>query len=750
MDLNRFHVHPEFLVVYQGHACLIADLHGAIRQGLAGLYFRNTRFLSQMNCKVDGKDPTFISANVVNSYSMIAYYFAPSPAGAAAGPEPQKPDSGGEIVHKAIEIQVNRFLGGGLHQDVYVTNHALSPAHVELSWELAADFADQSEVQQGERQQQAPVEQSWSGSEGGGALTFYYRHPELRHRTQVRFTAAARPEMRAGAVSIPLLLEPQRPVHIGIDVMPIFRNEVVEPAYGGDAFHAPMTKFDRARQRWEADRARLSTSNRTVQDAWERAAADLGSLPLFEGRGAEMYTPAAGIPMYQALFGRDTLIAAWQASLLNPLMLRGVLETMAKWQADSDDPARDAQPGKILHQHQESPLALLGQNPFLAYYGDYAAPGMFLVALASDFAITGDVNFVRHMQDKALKTLAWMDQYGDRDGDGFYEYQTLAGDQGIKNQGWKDSAQAILYPDGRMVENPLAVADVQALYYAAKQLIGLTFLAIGEDRRGSDLLQQAEALKQRFNQAFWMPKERYFALALDKNKKQVKTIAADAGHCLAYGIAEADKAAALVERLMAPELFSGWGIRTLSRDHPAYNPFAYHLGDVWPWPSALIGFGMRRYGFTEAFHRLAKGLFDATELFAWNRLPEALGGHARDARHPHPGIYPSSNSPQAWSASAVISLVQTMLGLVPLAPLKTLLIAPELPEWLPDLTLAGIRVGDGRVSLRFWRASSGRTEHEVLAATGDIAVHRAEIGRTERGADGLAAMARSAIRQRAG
>ncbi|HJU16503.1 MAG TPA: glycogen debranching N-terminal domain-containing protein [Stellaceae bacterium] len=742
MDLNRFKTHPEFLIIYRGHSSLVTDIRGSIGQGLEGLYFRKTRFLSKMRCNVEGKEPKFISANGTDSYSMIGYYFSALPSGT---PESPKSGSGGEIAERAIELQVNRFIGGGLHQDVLVTNHALSPAHIRLSWELAADFADQSEVEGGKRQQQAPVEQDWTHHEGRGTLTFRYRHPDLPHGTQLRFTAPGALEGSEGIVSILLVLEPQRPVRIGIDVVPLFLGEAVEPVYGCDGVRARTTKFDRARERWDAERVRLVTSNRTVQEAWERAADDLGSLPLFDGDGPEMYTPAAGIPIYQALFGRDALIAAWQASLLNPLMLRGVLETTAKWQADADDPQHDAQPGKIIHQHQESPLSLLGKNPFRAYYGDYVAPGMFLVALATDFAITGERDFVRHMQDKALKTLAWIDRYGDRDGDGFYEYETLAGDQGIKNQGWKDSAQAILYPDGRIVENPLAVADVQGLFYAAKHLMGLTFLAIGEDRRGSELLQQAEALKERFNRVFWMPEERFFALALDRDKKPVKTIAADAGHCLAHGIVASDKAAALAERLMAPDMFSGWGIRTLSSAHPAYNPFAYHLGSVWPWPTALIGFGLRRYGFGEAFHRLAKGLFEASELFAWNRLPEALGGQARDAQHPHPGLYPSSNSPQAWSASAVISLVQTMLGLAPLAPLNTLLIAPDLPEWLPDLTLEGIRVGGGRVSLGFLRNSSGRTEHEVLSATGGIAVERRDIGEAGQGEDALAAAVRSLI-----
>src|SRR6185437_2285881 len=456
----------------------------------------------------------------------------------------------------------------------------------------------------------------------------------------------------------------------------------------------------------------------------DRAAADLASLHLLEGEGPERFTPAAGIPNYIGLFGRDTLMASWQSALLNPATLRGTLRLVARLNAEQRDDRYDAQPGKVVHQRQFGPLATLGLTPFLHYYGDYSAPGLFLLGIATDFAHTGDRDFFLGMRDKALATLEWMDRDGDIDGDGFYEYRTLAGDAGIKNQGWKDSGQAILHEDGRMVPDPIAVCEIQGLYYAAKQAMALAFAGIGEHATAAELVSQAEALKQRFNDRFWLPEQRFLALALDPDKRAVASIASNAGTALAYGIVDDDKAAAVAERLMAPDMFSGWGIRTLSSGHPAYHPLAYHLGTVWPFANAVTGHGLKRYGFDAALHRLAKGLFDASEVFHLGRLPEVFGGHARDRRHPHPGIYPGACTPQAWSASAVIFLVHAMLGITPLAQAGTLIVDPALPDWLPEVTLEGIRVGPARVDLRFRRDASGGTDHEILVLSGELRVWR--------------------------
>jgi glycogen debranching enzyme len=519
-------------------------------------------------------------------------------------------------------------------------------------------------------------------------------------------------------------------VSFSVDVVPVFSGERVALQYGRDAFgNAPIDMpFDGG--------VRMTAGNQQVQRAWDRTASDLASLALLEGVGEERLTPAAGVPNYLALFGRDVLVTGLQASLLAPAMLRGSLRHIAQWNATEYDERFDKEPGRVIHQRQLGPLSLLEKNPLLHYYGDYSAPGLFLIDMAWDLALTGDKEFFLSMRDKMLATLEWMDRDGDSDGDGFYEYATKAGAWGEKNQGWKDSREAILYEDGRLVEDPIALVEIQGCYYAAKQLLGLAFALLGDERRGADLLAEAERLKRRFNEKFWMPEERYFALALDPAKNLVRTVAADPGQCLAYGIIDDDKAEAVAKRLMMPDLFSGWGIRTLSDRHPAFNPFAYHLGSVWPAANSIIGFGLKRYGFNEQLHCLAKAMFDASELFDFDRLPEVFGGQPRDRRHPHPGIYPDANSPQAWSAGAVVLLIHAMLGLIPVAPRQTLIVAPDLPEWLPALSLSNIRVGNARVSLRFWRDTVGSTQHEVVERQGELRIHRALARNT--GVDGFA------------
>jgi glycogen debranching enzyme len=713
-DLNRLRPMPSHLVLHRGHAVAVADRAGSIAAGIEGFYYRQTRFLCKMRFCVNKRPPRNVCAVAVNHASSIAYYLAPSPAGDEGGPEPGREGSGGEIVQHGIEIQVNRSLGEVLHHDVYVTNHALAAATMVICWEFDADFADRSEAEAGERQQNAPVERAWRIEPYGGVLALRYRHPQLDHAVEITLSGPTLSGPSAfsekdGAVSCRLTLPPQQPAGLAIAVVPIFcgRRVALPPgdAAGGEGLQ-------------------MTTPSDVVQRAWDRAVSDLSALALLDGEGDEQRTPAGGIPNYVALFGRDTLMTGFQAGLLAPEMLRGTLSLIAKWNADKYDERFDEEPGRVIHQRQLGPLSLLEKNPFVHYYGDYSAPGLFLIDLAWHLAVTGDTEFFLSMQDKMLATLEWIDRDGDRDHDGFYEYATRAGAWGEKNQGWKDSGEAILYPDGHMVEDPIALVEIQGCCYAAKQLVGLAFASIGDERRAAALLAEAAELKRRFNQTFWMPEERYFALALDPAKHPVRTIASDPGQCLAYGIVDDDKAEAVADRLMLPDMFSGWGVRTLSSRHPAFNPFAYHLGSVWPASNALIGFGFKRYGFDARLHRLAHGMFAASQLFEHDRLPEVFGGQLRDGRHRHPGIYPDANSPQAWSAGAVVLLVRSLLGLLPLAPRETLIIDPDLPEWLPELTLANVRVGAARVGLRFRRDQSGYTHHRIIEQHGRLRIYR--------------------------
>ncbi|HEU5017159.1 MAG TPA: glycogen debranching N-terminal domain-containing protein [Pseudolabrys sp.] len=742
-SVNKCRALPRRLAIHFGHALLLTDLEGRIGRDDEGFYVGRTRFLSRWRFTINGAEPHFISANPIDHHALISHQFAQTPAGAAAGPDHDASD-GSEIVTKAINITFVSFVGGGLRQDVHIGNHGLAPATLELAWEMAADYAGQDEAQKGKREQNASVERHWKSNEGsGGELVFRYRHPQLDHGTIIAFSGAAFAE-RNGTVCCRLTLAPQETLSLAIDITPIFLGERVEPLFCGDGMLRPNAGSSWTRDEWAEGCTQFSAGNEVVQNAWDRAASDLASLQLHEGDGDERFTPAAGIPKYVGLFGRDALMASWQSTLLNGSTLHGTLRQVARWNARDYDDRYDAEPGKVLHQRQFDPLALLGKTPFAHYYGDYSAPALFLIGVATDLAVTGNADLFLSLRDDVLRTLEWMDRDGDRDGDGFYEYSSRA-EKGLKNQGWKDSSEAILYPHGGMVADPIAVCEVQALYYAAKQAIALGFGWIGENERAADLLSQAEMLKRRFNEHFWMPEERFFALALDSEKQPVRTIASNAGACLAYGIIDLDKAAAVSERLMASDLFSGWGIRSLSSGHPAYNPFAYHLGSVWPSPNAVIGFGLKRYGFDAALHGLAKGIFDATRIFELDRLPEVFGGAPRDRRHPHPGLYPGACAPQAWSASAVILFVHAMLGIVPLAPLNTLVVDPDLPDWLPEVTLAGLRVGDARVALRFWRDGQGGTRHEVTEATKGLRVHALPPSQNGEPSDRLAAAVRMAI-----
>ncbi len=716
MHLNRLRPRSTAVVIHAGTSFLSTDQNGFVSGGEHGLYCEQTRFLSRLELRHLGLTP--VSAVAVDSTSAVAFFLVPSPAGLAGGPPGGHHPSGGEIVEKGIEIRANMSLDRALRFEFVLTNHAMAEATFTLELAMDADFADLQEARTGKRIQMAGVDRAWASlSDGSGELTFRYQHPKLPHVTRICLEGLGRISPRPEGAAFTCTMAPRQAVTLTVTAVPDFLGASRETPLVASSRDADLDLWQRAS-------ARIECENPTVQAALSRAADDLFALRIGAGKTPARWTPIAGVPTYTALFGRDALVTSIQAAMLMPLMLEGSLDLVGRWTATKTDDRYDAQPGRVLHQRQRSPLALLGHNPFEHYYGDYSAPGWYVLGAALHYAHTADRGAFEAVRANVEATLAWMDRDGDLDGDGFYEYKTRAGKQGIKNQGWKDSGQAILYPDGGMVDDPIAVAEVQGLYYAAKQAIALTFMQLGEAGRASELLDQAAALKRRFNDRYWLPEEQFFALALDPDKRPVATIASDPGACLAYGIVDDDKAEAVARRLIAPDMFSGWGIRTLSSDHPAYNPFAYHLGTVWPMSNACIAFGLRRYGFDDACQRVVKAQIDATELFDFNRLPEVFSGHPREAAIPHPGLYPGACSPQAWSASAVWQMVQALLGVMPLAPIDTLAVDPALPDWLPSLTLRNLQVGQKRVDVRFERRADGRSEAEIVGPTQGLRLFR--------------------------
>jgi glycogen debranching enzyme len=425
--------------------------------------------------------------------------------------------------------------------------------------------------------------------------------------------------------------------------------------------------------------------------------------------------------MFTGVFGRDVITAGWQSAMLGPRALAGALDAVAASQADRDDGWRDAEPGKLIHEQRSGPLAALGLTPRDAYYGSQTTPAMFVLALSEIWHWTGDDEYLQRHLDAARRAMDWARRFGDLDGDGFLEYRKRS-PQGLRNQAWKDSDEAIRYPDGSIVDGPVATVEEQAFYVLALERMAEILIATGYDDEADANLRQARELRRRFHEAYWMPEDGFYAIALDGRKERVRTIASNAGHALGTGVVPRALAGRVADRLLTSDLFSGWGVRSLSADHPSYNPFAYHLGCVWPVEQATFALGLKRYGLDRHLDRLVEGMFAAASASPNGRLPEALTGHGRDdVQAPVP--YPAANVPQAWSSSALVQLIQIMLGLYPFAPLRILaVVRPRLPRWAPELTVTGLRVGGAVVDLRFRRRSDGSASWSVIRRRGPLLV----------------------------
>ena len=727
-------VYPDLVFSYHQHTLLLLDRDGMIREGLHGLYEHDLRLLSRERLLVNGRPPRLDAFTPVAAHSTLGYYYCP----ATVAVDTKDPESDRQIV-----LRIARFVGQGMYEEVEVTNHGLTTAHLQLAWQVATDFTDLMEAQDGRHSPKESAAGRWqAASEGQGELRTDHPDTRLQRAAVLRWRVIARTDPRADQggtalhgplwdgdkVAYSLILAPQDAVTLCLTVAPVINGEISTPSFGGDAFTeipgVPSRRGERVWSGWVASATRLEAANPSVQRAWDRAIGDLAQLALGDGKTIpEHAVPAAGIPRYDTLFGRDALTVGGQFLLVTPHLAEGALRLLARHLGTKDDDFYDEQPGRVPQQVRDDPLALLGKNTFLHDYGDYAAPCAYLVLVGAHHLAAGDEDLTREFLEPAKRVLEWLDTRADLDGDGFLEYKTRS-PLGQRHQGWKDSTNSVVYADGRQVEPPVAPCEIQGYWYAAKQVMAEVFFALGEPARALELYRQAEDLKRRFNDRYWMEDEHYLAFALDADKQQVTSIVSNAGHCLATGIVDSKHASDVVNRLLAPDLFSGWGIRTLSSAHPAYNPFSYHLGSVWPSENATIAIGMKRYGFGAEAGALAKALFEAATLFEHHRLPETLGGYPRDAAHPHPGLYPGACAPQAWSASAVVWLVQALLGLWTYAPLNAIIVDPELPEWLPELTLRDLRLKSARVSLQFRRDASGKTDYRVLEQEGTLHVLR--------------------------
>ena len=692
-------VRADQLIVASGWSLLVTDVLGRIG-GLptAGLYVDNTRVVSREAICVDGRE--------IAPFSCVR-------AGRGLVSHVELGD-GEALPPKALYLIIERLLGEGMRTRLRFDSYAHEPISLSLGLRIDADFADFDEAETRVRRQRAPVEGSWDPSRR--ELRLQYRHAGLDRATSLRVEQGDA-RHRDGELVVKF------DVPAGGETTVEY---VIEATTDGWRRAAPSPNgacaADRAGVADAAVRnraAQLGSSNPDVALAWRTAVNDLAALALGEPEGPA--APIAGLPLYQQIFGRDTLTASWQALLATPQPLRDSLRLNAALIGRRVDRWRDEEPGKMLHQARRGPLAALGMDPLSAYYGDWATVPDFLVFLGQYWGWTADSETVRDLLPAARSALDWMETSGDPDGDGFLEYDTRS-PAGVKNQGWKDSDDAVVDADGRAVPNPLATSELQAYRFAALRHAAVVFGAFGHRTLAADLWRKSRALRRHFDRAYWMPDHGAYAMSLDAAKRQVRSVTSNDGHLLVSGIVPHDKGAQVASRLMQPDMFSGWGIRTLSAAHAVYNPFSYHRGSVWPVEQATAGLGFARYGQWDALHRVAEGMFTASALFAEHRLPETLSGVVRDAEGPYPAVYPKSCSPQAWSASCVIGMIQALLGLRPAAPVRTLIVDPHLPPWLPDLTLTGVRIGEVTATLRATRRRDGTTRLRVHDATGPLAV----------------------------
>ena len=762
-SLVRLRVRPGANYVSSDRTVLATDDDGVVLPKLnRGLFVHETRLLSRYRWLIDGEEPQRVSTSNVNQRSWLGYYIVL----AKGGPVEEGRDPVSTAAQQTVELRLSRYVGGGMHEDVDVTNFAGWPVKLRLSLELESDFADQSETG-GERQQKGRCSSQWASGEDSLELrsTYEAEHQydhqgrsgvaKIKRGLTTRFSNfTSPPKQEDGGIAFSITLEPGESWHCCVDFIPEIDGRQMLPDYRCRSFFAPDHELERKTARFLGEATRFSSGESAtlapaVIGALEQGKRDLASLRLFDlDSGDNGWTVAAGLPLYVALFGRDTLTAAWEAAMVSTDLMRGTLPVLADCQGKERNDWRDEQPGRMLHEAHTGPLATLNYTPQGRSYGSLTTSGFYPFVVAQLWHWTGDKAQVAPFVDPAIAALKWLDTQSDRRPDGFYDYQTRS-KMGTEHQGWKDSGDAMVYPDGSEVRVPIATCEEQGIAYAAKLNLAEVLWFLDRKEEARHLVGQANELKERFNDAFWMEEEGMIAMALDADGRQVRSIGSNALHCVATGIVDESRVTRTLDRLFMPDMFSGWGVRTLSSDHPAYNPYAYHRGTVWPVEHGPFAVGAYRYGCHDRVEQICRAQFELAALFDQYRLPECIAGHQRDADHPFPALYPAANSPQAWSATTTYVLLQAMLGLQPYAPLDVLFIDPHLPEWLPEITVAGMRVADAVVSIQFFREEGGRSSYEVLEVTGRLNVVRqpspwsltASFG--ERARDLLGSLARS-------
>jgi glycogen debranching enzyme len=747
-DLNptflvRLHPHRKKFLISRNRTVIQVNSEGIIARGSEdGFFVNRARLLSCYRYLIDGEQPEMNVAGNVKQHSWLGYYISAPPAQKSSGADPGSGQNQ-DPSQQTLELRVSRHVDEAVHEDLDLTNFTQRDVAFHLELEIESDFADQDELQSGERKQKGELRIDWYENPAREwELKFdYTAEHTFNHQGNKGIARLDRglvvrvgnpdspPSYHSGRIKFEIQLEAHQHWHTCIHLIPRIETYQAEPIRHCPSFFGENSRFDHLSQRFlgAATKFRSPVTGALtpgVVSLLERAKEDLAALRLYDlDQKDNAWVPAAGLPIYIALFGRDSLTAAWEAALLGPEMLNGTLAELALWQATEVNDWRDEQPGRMLHEAQNNPLAELNFKPHGRYYGSITTSAFYPVVVSEFWHWTGNKRLIEPLLDPALRAIGWLDQYTHLLDDGFYYYQSRS-EQGGKHQGWKDSGDAIVDEDGSQVEPPIATCEEQGFVYASKLQFAEVLWWMDRKDDAKRLYREAQELKKRFNEAFWMEEDGFFAVGLDSKGKPIRAVGSNPGHCIATGIADESLVERAANRLLADDLFSGWGIRTLSSKNPAFNPYSYHRGSVWPVEHGAFAMGFMRFGLWDHLHRMCKALFEAASVFDFYRLPEVFSGHARDDAHPFPALYPKTNWPQAWSASAMFSLLQAMLGVYPYAPLNVLIVDPHLPEWLPDITLEGLRVGDSTATIRFYRKENGGSDYNILDSGGSLHVIR--------------------------
>lgn len=692
------------LVTREGVLFQVSDPRGDFspQHPISGLFAYDTRYLSRFELLVNGAPPQLLTASAGEGYIQRVF------AGAT--------DEAQTLFHRMdLGLRRTRLLHGGvMYERVEVTNCTIRPLEVRLELRFDADYADLFEVRGMRRQRRG---ERLPPSVAAERVTLGYKGlDDVTRRTELRFGPAPA-HIEAEHARWQFSLPPQGAAVIDVAII-VTRDEEAGPlqdeapqsqqkeAPHVQGYDVALDALSASYAAWRRECTAIESDSETLNRVLERSLLDLRILRDDRGHGPFC---VAGIPWFATPFGRDSLIVAIQTLPLCPALARGTLRTMATTQGREVNAWRCEEPGKIAHELRAGEMANLGEVPFGRYYGSVDSTPLFLVLLCEYVAWTGDLELARELLPRLRAALDWMDRYGDADGDGFLEYVADPG-KGLAVQSWKDSHDSMSHRDGRPARSPVAVVEAQGYAYDARRRLAPILARLGESELAARLSRQAEQMKQRFNQEFWMEDRAYPAIALDGEKARVGTVSSDPGHCLWSGIVDEEKAAHVARRLLAPDLFSGWGIRTLSATELTYNPMSYHNGSVWPHDNALCVLGLKRYGYDHEANLVATGLIEAATHVGEHRLPELFCGYSRAEGLPI--AYPVACSPQGWAAATPLSLVQAMLGLEPDAPGGVLRLRPRLPDWLGRLALRGLRVGGAVLDVEATRDGARVTVRE--------------------------------------